>query len=119
MVIFGERIRNERTRKNISLDKLAKELNTTKATVSRYENNLREPKIEFIKQIADYFDCSTDYLLGRTDNRAGIVVKDKVNSDNVQIQVEKYVYPDGLTYEQVIEILNNLKKVGFQWNSKI
>lgn len=118
LATFCERLRSERTRKNIFLDELAKELNTTKATISRYENNLREPKIEFIKQVADYFNCSTDYLLGRIDNRDGIIVKDKVSSNDVQIQVEKYSYPDGLTYEQVIEILNNLKKVGFQWNSK-
>ncbi|MEL7597450.1 MAG: XRE family transcriptional regulator, partial [Clostridiaceae bacterium] len=79
----------------------------------------REPKIEFIKQIADYFDCSTDYILGRTDNRNGIIVKDKVGSNDLQTQVQKYAYPDGLTYEQVIEILNSLKKAGFQWNNKI
>ncbi|MCY6354397.1 helix-turn-helix domain-containing protein [Clostridium sp. ZS2-4] len=119
MVTFGERLRSERTRKNISLEELAKELNTTKATISRYENNLREPKIEFIKQIADYFNCSTDYLLGRIYNRDGIIVKDKLSSDDSQTQVQKYAYPDGLTYEQVIEILNSLKKVGFQWNNKI
>lgn len=111
-------MRLERTSKNISLDKLAEDLNTTKATLSRYENNLREPKVEFIKQIADYFNCSTDYLLGRTDNREGLLIKDNVGEDTVNFEVDKNIYPDGLTHEQVLEILTSLKKLGFNWESK-
>lgn len=118
MVTFGERLRSERNRKKMSLDEMSEDLNTTKATLSRYENNLREPKIEFVKQAADYFDCSTDYLLGRTNNREGLIVKDKVDNDEIAIEVDKNVFPDGLTHEEVVEILNTLKKAGFKWEKK-
>lgn len=118
LVTFGERLRSERNRKKMSLDEMSEDLNTTKATLSRYENNLREPKIEFVKQAADYFDCSTDYLLGRTNNREGLIVKDKVDNDEIAIEVDKNVFPDGLTHEEVVEILNTLKKAGFKWEKK-
>lgn len=51
MQSFGERLRKIRKNKNISLDKLAAELHTTKATLSRYENNLVLPNIEFANRI--------------------------------------------------------------------
>ncbi|RFM18536.1 XRE family transcriptional regulator [Clostridium botulinum] len=50
MVTFGERLRKARNLKDITLDKMADDLQTTKATLSRYENNLREPKADFVKK---------------------------------------------------------------------
>jgi transcriptional regulator with XRE-family HTH domain len=67
METFSERLRGLRKKYEISQDKLAKELGTTKATISRYENGLREPKAEFVQQLAGYFHVSVDYLLGETD----------------------------------------------------
>lgn len=48
--------------------KLAMELNTNQNTISRYENGEREPSIRDLIKIADYFNVSVDYLVGRTDN---------------------------------------------------
>ena len=48
--------------------KLAMELNTNQNTISRYENGEREPSIRDLIKIADYFNVSVDYLIGRTDN---------------------------------------------------
>jgi transcriptional regulator with XRE-family HTH domain len=118
LVTFGDRLKNERNRKDITLEKMAEDLKTTKATLSRYENNLREPKVDFVKQIADYLQCSTDYLLDRTDNRMGIIVRDNVEDNDIKIELDKNIYPDGLTHEQVVEILENLKKAGFKWEPK-
>lgn len=68
MATFNERMKEIRKEKNITLEDLAKVLNTTKSTLSRYENNLRVPNADFIKQLAEYFNVSIDYLLGNTDN---------------------------------------------------
>ena len=53
-------------RKNASLTQLqlSKNLNLAKATYARYEVGESEPTIETIIKIADYFNCSIDYLLG-------------------------------------------------------
>ena len=118
LVTFGDRLKTERNRKQITLETMAEDLKTTKATLSRYENNLREPKVDFVKQIADYLQCSTDYLLGRTDNRMGIIVQENVGDNDIKIEIDKSIYPDGLTHEQVLEILENLKKAGFKLESK-
>jgi len=67
MRIFAERLRELRTDKGMSMKQLAKELNTTDAAISNWENNINEPKITYLKVIALYFDVSTDYLLGLED----------------------------------------------------
>lgn len=54
--------------KGISQLKLALDLNTSQNTISRYETGEREPGINELIKIADYFDVSIDYLVGRTDN---------------------------------------------------
>jgi len=57
-----------RKEKGISQLKLAMELNMSQNTISRYETGEREPGIIELIKIADYFDISIDYLLGRTQN---------------------------------------------------
>lgn len=43
----------------------AQKLSVTKQTVSNWENNNIQPSIDMLVKIADYFNISTDYLLGR------------------------------------------------------
>ena len=57
-----------RKEKGISQLKLAMDLNTNQNTISRYETGEREPGINELIKIADYFDVSIDYLVGRTEN---------------------------------------------------
>lgn len=54
--------------KDISQLKLAIDLNTNQNTISRYETGEREPGINELIKIADYFNVSIDYLLERTNN---------------------------------------------------
>jgi len=62
------RLREIRKRKNISQLKLAMDLNLSQNTISRYETGEREPGIAELILIADYFNVSVDYLIGRTSN---------------------------------------------------
>ncbi len=62
------RLKEIRKIKGISQLKLAMELNTSQNTISRYETGEREPGINELIKIAEYFNVSVDYLLERTDN---------------------------------------------------
>ena len=61
------RLKELRKEKGISQLRLATELNTSQNTISRYETGEREPGIDELIKIADYFNVSVDYLIGRTD----------------------------------------------------
>ncbi len=52
----------------ISQLKLALDLNMNQNNISRYETGEREADYNTLISIADYFNVSIDYLLGRTDN---------------------------------------------------
>ena len=62
------RLKEIRKLKKISQLKLAMDLNMNQNTISRYETGEREPGINELIKIADYFNVSVDYLLERTDN---------------------------------------------------
>ncbi len=49
------------------MKQLANILKTSDSTVSNWENDINEPKISYLKKIAEYFDVSADYLLGLED----------------------------------------------------
>ena len=63
----GDRLRN--LRKNISITQkdLASIFKISKGNISRYETGIREPDLELLIKIADFFKVSSDYLLGLTD----------------------------------------------------
>ena len=61
------RLKELRKAKGLSQQRLATDLNTNQNTISRYETGERQPSIDELIRIADYFHVSIDYLLERTD----------------------------------------------------
>ena len=61
------RLKELRKEKGLSQLRLATDLHTTQNTISRYETGERKPGIAELIKIADYFNVSVDYLIGRTD----------------------------------------------------
>jgi len=68
MQTFGERLRRIRREQFIRQKQLAEHLNIAVSTLSQYENDKRHPNFEILSQISQYFNVSTDYLLGVDDN---------------------------------------------------
>ena len=64
--MVNKRLRKLRRGANITQAELAQVLGVTSATVGKYERGDLEPNSEIILKLADYFQCTTDYLLGRT-----------------------------------------------------
>lgn len=67
MAKFEERLKALRTSKQLSQMELAKQLKTSKSSINMYERGEREPGIETLEKIADYFNVDLDYLLGKSD----------------------------------------------------
>ena len=66
---LGKTIKYLREQKGITQEKLAKSLNVIRGTLSNWEIDHAIPDIETIKKIAEFFNVSTDYLLGRSDKK--------------------------------------------------
>ncbi len=67
--MLNERIRSLRLSKGISQVELAKLLSVSKQSISNWENDNIQPSIEMLIHLADIFNVSTDYLLGREIER--------------------------------------------------
>jgi transcriptional regulator with XRE-family HTH domain len=68
-MVFGDRLRMLREEKELSQEELVKHFEVDRATISRYEKGNRQPDFSTSDKLADYFNCSVDYILGRSDQR--------------------------------------------------
>ena len=62
---FGFRVRQLREDRGLSRAALAKKLGVSKETIYRYENNLQDPSLDRVKQLAAILQTSIDYLVGK------------------------------------------------------
>lgn len=110
--IIGERIKKERLEKDLNQPELAKKLSVAKGTVSNWENGYRSPDSEMLSKLANFFNVTTDYLLGRTDNPEALVYESNIDGDSYKVNIHKD-YPYKLTPKQVEELILKLEKANF------
>lgn len=96
----GEKIRYLRLKNNLTSKELSKALNISESSISLYENGKRKPSIELIIKVADYFNVTTDFLLGMSDNSLTNAEKDS-KADFSEV------------LENIITLLNNQNYIIF------
>lgn len=62
-----DRLRKLRGERHLNQQRLAIELNVTQAAISKYELGVSEPDIAMLKNTANFFHVSVDYLIGFSD----------------------------------------------------
>lgn len=65
--MFDDRLKELRIRKGLNMKQAATLLDISYTTYVGYEKNEREPNSEILILLADFFDCSVDYLIGRSE----------------------------------------------------
>ena len=118
MESIGQRISRARRYLNMNQKELCQKAGINEATLSRYENGLREPKAATLSRLADLLEVSTDYLLGITDIRNYSTIEDNLEKDieNIYENTKEMLSQEGLmlhgkpaTKEDVETILNAMK----------
>ena len=72
---FAANLGKLRREKGLSQRQAAAELGVSQALLSHYENDSREPRLEFVVKICDYYSVTTDYILGRTKERGDVATR--------------------------------------------
>ena len=75
---FQKRIKNLRENENLSMQQLAEQMRVTKSRVNMWENNGTVPRMDILVKLANYFNVTTDYLLGNDD-------VSKISNDNKKL----------------------------------
>lgn len=102
-------LRLEELRKQLGLsqNELAEKLNMTQQRISAYEKGKREPDINTITQLADFFGVSTDYLLGKSN----------IRKTDAEIKKEfDFAYhkdAEGLTEEEIADAIRFYKQIKY------
>ena len=65
---YGEVLKKLRNIKGLSQKELTDRLNINRSTYARYETSSSQPDYDTLKKLADFFEVTTDYILGRSDN---------------------------------------------------
>ena len=68
MANFGERLAELMIEKQVSSQILAKDIGVTSVCVNRWKRNAREIGLADLIALCNYFECSLDYLVGKSDN---------------------------------------------------
>jgi len=79
MVRCGGRIAALREKHGMTQDELAKKLGISRAALSHYETDRRQPDYDTLRDIANFFNVSLDFLLGRTNDPQTILDREVRN----------------------------------------
>lgn len=108
--MLGERLRRLRTQKKLTQTEFANKIGITRGTYAHYEINKRQPDYETLVKIAEFYNVSTDYLLGATDNPAP-TPKDQKLKEFLERPGVPYDDETYLSDEQVKLLRNLLEQV--------
>ena len=70
--MYGERLKKIRKEKKLSQEKVAELISISRSSISKFENEKEEPSIDILVKLCDLYRISTDYVLGRTNDKRGI-----------------------------------------------
>jgi transcriptional regulator with XRE-family HTH domain len=81
-------------------EELARKLEITRASLSHYENNRREPDHETTQKLANFFDVSVDYLLCRThDRKSAVYLETREFTDSLELSDQEILRKFNLTID--------------------
>lgn len=86
--MLGNRIKKLREEKNMRQEELAKVLSISPSAIGMYERDEREPNDDLKLKLANFFNVSTDYLLGKSDIRN----QEEIETDKINIGLSKKDY---------------------------
>lgn len=79
---YGDILKKLRTEKGLSQKELTDRLTINRSTYARYETSSTQPDFETLSKLADFYDVSVDYLLGRTDNKNALHTQAGISDDD-------------------------------------
>lgn len=87
-LMLSDRIKECRLELRYNQPELARILNVTKQTISNWEKGVRIPDAHTLLRLSDLFNCSVDYLLGKTDNKHNFIIDRNYNTQNMKIELD-------------------------------
>lgn len=116
---LGERLAALRERRSLTQNQLAQLTNISRSRLSLYEINQREPDLATTRQLADFFNVTIDYLVGRDNIESPpLITEEKKSNDLINFLEQSEVLFNGmpLTKEDKAKIKASLDIIF--WDAK-
>lgn len=105
------RIKILREELNMTQQELADKLDGAKSTVAMYEKGDRKPSMEVLLKLSEIFDCSIDYILGKSDIRnPEKAQEDPLGLAKIGFSMDNYAPPTEKQKEQIRDLLEVILK---------
>ena len=105
--ITGENLKKLRQKRDITQVRLATEIGLSQESISSFESNGTNMKLEYLVRIADFLNTTVDYIIERTNNDAPLrEVINNINDENQNQLLNNYSQ------------LNNLQRKDLIWYSE-
>ena len=85
-MIFGQKLKELRRKHKITQEQLAKIINVERSSIGKYESTNTIPSKETLLKIAQYFNVSTDYLLGNENTQQKRESKKTIETEKLTLQ---------------------------------
>lgn len=108
--MLGNRIKLLREELGLKQEELAKKLSVSPSAIGMYERDLREPNNELTLKIADFFNVSLDYLLGKSDIRNPEKQEDPLGLAKIGFNMKDYNPPTETQKEQIKSLIEVIMK---------
>ena len=90
--MIGEKLKRLRQKKKLTQTEFANKIGISRGTYAHYEINKRQPDYQTLIKIADFFNVSTDFLLGVTDNPSRDETKEQ--------KLKEFLEQPGVPYDE-------------------
>lgn len=101
---FGTNLKKIRQDNNLTQEELAKKINTSRSNIANYENDKNMPSIDVLEKLSKLFNCSMDYLLGKSDVK-------NYDKDEQEFHYAYHKEMEGLTDEEIADALRFYKEM--------
>lgn len=108
---FGNILKKLRQDNNMTQDELAKKIDTSRSNIANYENGKNMPSVDILEKLSKLFDCTTDYLLGKSDIRNPEKTQDDpLGLAKIGFSMKDYNPPTDKQREQLAELIKVVLK---------
>ncbi len=102
---FHLRLRELRMSRKISQQKLSEQLGISKSSINMYERGEREPGLDLLEAIADFFNVDLDYLTGKSDSPRKVLREyEPVKDTDEDLKFALFNSSEGITDEMFEEV---------------
>lgn len=107
---FGAQLEKLRKTHHMTQEEMGKQFGICASTLSNYERDVHQPDLEFIDNVAEYFNVSIDYLFGRTSFQSPVDQLNAQLSDNLTVGefLNNVLEYDPARLEQLLSYMNYL-----------